>query len=418
VRTEGAARHDNLPTFEDVASAPLWVTDPARERRALHVCTRYLRGGSERRIADIVRALPELDHHLLVGAESDLARARADLPAISMEGEPTLVRAVDPRRDARALVRLTGVIRGGRFAVVFTHQSKSGALGRIAARIAGGIPVIHSLSMANFGPGYGRFEDRAFRSVERLLAPYTAGYCVVGHDLARRYRMIGVPAHKLHIVRSGAPLPSAATTRPAARRRLARLYSIPEGRPVIAYIGSLDRRKNVLLLPDLLTAVFERSEQPPFLAVAGEGPLQQDLAAEISRAGRSADTALLGHVSPVDDLLIGADVVVLLSSAEGLPQVLLQAAAAGTPFVAYEVDGVAEVLGLGASGRSVPFGHLAAMADAVVPYLEGSVPCTRVGRGVLDQWAPATVAEGHRSVLRAVLGSGPLDRPQSVTEFR
>ena len=48
-------------------------TVPAASTRpqVIHIATRYLRGGSERRIGDIVRAFPEADHHLVVGADSD-----------------------------------------------------------------------------------------------------------------------------------------------------------------------------------------------------------------------------------------------------------------------------------------------------------------------------------------------------------
>ena len=74
---------------------------------------------------------------------------------------------------------------------------------------------------------------------------------------------------------------------------------------------------------------------------------------------------LLGHVSDVPRVLRAADVLALPSSAEGLPQVLVQAARAGVPFVAFDVDGVAELLALGAVGRSVPLGDRDGFAVAL-----------------------------------------------------
>src|SRR3954447_2434574 len=73
---------------------------------ALHVITRYQRGGSERRVRDSIRALPELRHHLLVGADSDVELAREQTGAEHAWVLPTLVREVDPVRDLRALVAL------------------------------------------------------------------------------------------------------------------------------------------------------------------------------------------------------------------------------------------------------------------------------------------------------------------------
>lgn len=57
--------------------------DPNRVRdqpvRVMHVFTRFRRGGSERRIRDIVAAVPEFDHTVMVGPDSDLDLARAQL---------------------------------------------------------------------------------------------------------------------------------------------------------------------------------------------------------------------------------------------------------------------------------------------------------------------------------------------------
>ena len=67
--------------------------------------------------------------------------------------------------------------------------------------------------------------------------------------------------------------------------------------------------------------------------------MRAELEGAVAAAGLGADVGILGYVKPVEPLLWRADVLVLLSDAEGLPQVLVQAAAAGTPFVTYEVDG-------------------------------------------------------------------------------
>lgn len=383
-------------------------TEPPAPPRALHVCTRFLRGGSERRLVDIVRALPELDHHVVVGDESDLDHAHELLAPATVWREPALVRAPDPVRDLRALARLARLIRTGGFEVVYTHQSKAGAVGRAAAWLARGPAVVHSLAMANFGPGYGWLEDRGFRLIERTLAAHTAAYAVVGTDLARRYADIGVPDEALHVVRSGVPLPTELPTRSSARTRLHDRFAIPTDRPMILSLGSLDARKNVLSLPELLATIQGRASTRPRLVIAGDGPLAPRLADELAARDLDDDAHLLGHVSPVDDLVAAADVMVLLSSAEGLPQVLVQAAAAGTPFVAYEVDGVAELLALGAQGAVLPLGDLDGAAHATAAFLDldagakASETCCD-----LSDWAPSAVMAGHRDVFRAATGQEP-----------
>ena len=64
-----------------------------------------------------------------------------------------------------------------------------------------------------------------------------------------------------------------------------------------------------------------------------------------------------------------ADALVLLSNAEGLPQVLIQAAPPGLPFVSYDVDGGREVVALSAAGE------------------------------IVRSWDPAVIAVSYRSVV-------------------
>jgi glycosyltransferase involved in cell wall biosynthesis len=211
-------------------------------------------------------------------------------------------------------------------------SSKAGVVGRAAATLAGRPALIHSLSMASFGPGYGTASSAVFRTLERGLAPVTAAYAVVGDDLVRRYTGIGIPAEKCHVIRSGVPLRSPGSVE-HARRRVDEAYGVPMGRPLVAYVGSLDARKGAAELAPFLSDLVASSPDA-FLAIAGEGPLSALVAEEIAGMGLSANAALLGYVSPVHDLIQAADVVVLLSRAEGISQVLVQAAAVGTPFVA------------------------------------------------------------------------------------
>lgn len=383
---------------------------------ALHVCTRYQRGGSERRVQDSIHALPHLRHHLLLGAESDVDLARSQTAAERVWVLPTLVRPLAPARDAAALLSLRRLLRGRRYAVVVTHQSKAGVLARAAA---GRLPTVHSLSMASFGPGYGRLENWLFVRVERALGTRTAGFCVVGADLAARFAAIGVPGDRLHVVRSGIPLPTAVPSREDARKRVDARHGTRPGRPLLCYVGSLEPRKNPLLLARLLRRLHDRLLDPPDLLVVGDGPERSRLLAELASLGLARHAVLAGYVADpegVHDALRAADVTLLLSGAEGLPQVLVQSAAVGTPFVAFDVEGVRELLALGAEGSAVPLGALDAVEAAVVNWLvPGAVPAVRERVADLSSWAPATIAASYRAVVDAAIGGHrPAAEPQHV----
>ncbi len=371
------------------------MTQVPRRFRVLHLVTRYQRGGSEQRLRDLIAALPDADHRVVLGAESDAALAAEQL-GVPVEVEPCLVRSPRPDHDVRAVIATRARIRRGHADLVVTHQSKAGVVGRLAARLSGRVPVVHSLSMASFGPGYGKVESGLFRTIERALAPLTARYVVVGADLARRFEVAGVASDKLAIIRSAATLPSA---RPSAPTPVA---GIPPGRPVIVSLGALEDRKNPRQLIPLLRQVHTRVPDA-FLAVAGEGPLAAELQAEVDATGLSNDVGFLGYVKPTEPLLWRADALVLLSNAEGLPQVLVQAAAAGVPFVSYDVDGAREVVALGAVGTVVPLGEIETAADAVA-HLLVNVPA---GTRTVDvrSWDRDVIYSSYRQVIDDVVGA-------------
>ncbi len=354
----------------------------------------------------MVAAVPELRHDLLVGADSDVDLAREQTGAAGVTVLSHLVRQVSPRDDLACLLGLRRMLRAERPALLATHQSKAGAIGRLAARWAG-VPAVHSLSMASFGPGYGRAESAVFRRLERLLGTGTAGYAVVGADLAERFAAVGVPAERLHVVRSFVPLPAPATLdpRPVVRRRLGERFGVPDDGPLVAYVGSLDARKNVLAIPGVLARAGRRLGCDPALVVAGAGPLGEPLRAALAAAGLTRRSVLAGHLGAADvaDVFRGADVVLLLSRAEGLPQVLVQAAANGTPFVAHDVEGVRELLALGAHGAAVPLGDEEGVVTALARVLASPPP---TGRPVADlsSWTREAVAAGHRRVVLGALG--------------
>jgi glycosyltransferase involved in cell wall biosynthesis len=384
----------------------------------LHVCTRYQRGGSERRIRDSIRALPGVRHHLVLGRDSDLELARQQTAAERVWIMPSLVRQVSPARDVAALAALWRLLRGRTYSAVITHQSKAGILARAAAA-AGGPPAVHSLSMASFGPGYGRLENMLFTRLERILGNRTAGFCVVGQDLAQRFAGLGVPRERLHVVRSGIPLPARLRPREDARRLLQERYGTDPGRRLVCYVGSLEPRKNPLLLAHLLRALHDRLSDAPDLLVIGDGPLRGQLEDELRALGLVDRSVLTGYVADPDlvhDALRGVDVVVLLSDAEGLPQVLVQSAAAGTPFVAFDVEGVREILALGAQGAAVPHGRLDAVADAVERWLPDAAASDREPVADLSSWSPESIAGSYRQVIGAVLPTVPPAEQQVATE--
>jgi glycosyltransferase involved in cell wall biosynthesis len=180
---------------------------------------------------------------------------------------------------------------------------------------------------------------------------------------------------------------------------------------VVCYVGRLDDRKGVLDLFDLVHPATRH--QPVTLLIAGDGPRRAELEARARVSTPGLTVRVLGHVREVAEVMRASDVIMLPSSAEGLPQVLVQAASCGLPFVAYDVDGVAELLELGARGRVVALGDRDALATALDHELTS--PSDRPDPDALedpDRWAgwdPGYVARQYVCSYAWDLGGRPAD---------
>jgi glycosyltransferase involved in cell wall biosynthesis len=362
-----------------------------------HVATRFLESGSERSIADVIAALPgpDWEHVLLVGPEHQPDSIRRLCGHIQVEVIAHLLRRPDPIADPRALRELHVVLRSLRPDVLHTIQSKSGILGRAAGRSIG-VPVrVHNVVMANFGPGFHPMTSAVYRTAERTAARWTHHFVVNGTDLRDRFIAGGIAGmRRATLIRSSidtSPFRAAADTgRSAARSRL----GLPLEPPIVLFASSLDERKGVRDLAACFGRIRERTPAA-HLVIAGEGPLRPVVERELVGRGLTGAATLLGFTSRLPDVMTAADCLLMLSRSEGLATVLLHAMAAGRPFVSTAVDGPAELLRLGASGRIVPMGNWRAAAAAVVEALEQPSPAPLE----LPEWRPEVVQQRYRDLF-------------------
>jgi glycosyltransferase involved in cell wall biosynthesis len=224
---------------------------------------------------------------------------------------------------------------------------------------------------------------------------------VFGTDLRDRFTKAGIGREdRYEVIRSVVdvqPFRGGATSDRAAMRAA---LDLPVTAPIVLFAGSLDQRKGAFELPRYFARVKDIAPDA-HLVVAGEGPARSFLVERFARLGLGADVTLLGFTPRLPEVIAAADCLIALSSAEGLATVLLLAAAAGTPFVSYEVDGPRELITLGATGDVVALGDWRAAARAT---------CVSFGRGrpvpiELPSWSRSVVYAQYRAVFDRLRGS-------------
>ncbi|MFI0479810.1 glycosyltransferase [Actinomadura sp. 9N215] len=249
-----------------------------------------------------------------------------------------------PLSDARAVRRLRSLLRGAD--VVHAHGLRAGALAVGAcARLApgplrvsrGGPPLVVTLHNAVIAGGR---TAAVYGTLERIVA--RGATCVLGvsPDLEERMRSLGARSVGHAIVPAPAPQ---APPGPAVRADLRAELDVGE-RPLIVTVARLAEQKGLPTLLDAARAWAGRTP-PPFVAIVGDGPLEDELRARID--AEDLPVRLLGRRPDVAGLLAASDVTVVPSVWEGQPLVVQEILRAGRPLVATRVGGIPGMVGAG-----------------------------------------------------------------------
>ncbi len=205
---------------------------------------------------------------------------------------------------------------------------------------------------------------------------------------------IGAQGEKITVLRNGVDLELFQQTDRETARRALGLDGL-----VIASVGHLIERKGHDLAIKALADLPDSS-----LLIVGEGPERASLARLVKDCGVGERVKFLGHVphEELPDIYSAADVLVLASSREGWPNVLLEAMACGTPCVASDVWGSGEVI------RSRDAGHLlsersaSAIADSVAS-LAKKLPERTSVRAYAERHSWNETAEGMAAIFNDLL---------------
>jgi glycosyltransferase involved in cell wall biosynthesis len=283
---------------------------------------------------------------------------------------PSLGRELRPLADLVTLWRLYRVIRRERPDVVHTHKAKAGALGRVAALLAG-VPLrVHTFHGHVFRGYFGPAKTRFFVGVERGLARLTTRLVALSDglvdELADRYRIAA--ASRFTVIPLGfdlAPFAAAEQHRGELRRRLGVAREVK----LVGIVGRMVPVKDHRTFVAAAATLAAARPDVEFVFVGG-GELEADVRAELAARGLTARAHLLGWCRDLERIYPDLDVVALSSVNEGTPVTLVEAMASGVPVAATAVGGVPDVLRGGARGELAPPGDARALAAAIARALE------------------------------------------------
>jgi glycosyltransferase involved in cell wall biosynthesis len=266
---------------------------------------------------------------------------------------PHLHREISPLRDLLATARLARIMRSERPTILHTHTAKAGAVGRMAALLAGRArpPIIVHTFHGHVLRGYfGRFWTGVFRLLERMLARITDALVAVSPEVRDELVALGVaPASKFRVIRLGIALDTRVPADDAARAETRRVMGIPDGRFVVGWIGRMTGVKRTDVLLRGFRALREDGVDA-LLCMVGDGPDRESVEQLADELGIARECLFTGYQEDVGPFFAAFDVFVLPSGNEGTPVTAIEALAAGCPVVATRVGGVPDVVTDGEDG--------------------------------------------------------------------
>ncbi|MDX2005069.1 MAG: glycosyltransferase [Meiothermus sp.] len=262
-----------------------------------------------------------------------------------------------------AMRELAAIIRRENPQVVHAHMVHANLLARLT-RLLVRMPLLISTAH-NINEG-ARWRELAYRLTDPLT-DLTTQVSVAGLE---RYAEVGaVPRGRMIFMPNGV---DTARFRPnlearAAKRAELGLRSLgsPEDEFMWIAVGRFAEAKDY---PNLLRAFAQVAQDQPNarLFVAGKGDLFEPMKQLVAELGLAGSVNLLGPRSDVSALMNAADGYVMSSAWEGMPMVLLEAAAIGLPIVTTDVGGNREAFEEGKSGYLVPAKDSAALANGML----------------------------------------------------
>jgi len=387
-------------------------TDSCNLYKILHIVTRFLKcGGAEKNTYYSIQGLDRAQYKvdLAIGPDSELSLlenyAHGQVLQVS-----TLVRDPNPLYDPIALFQLYHIIKSGNYQIVHTHTGKAGILGRIAARMAGVPIIIHGLHGTMTSPN--PVLDVIYLFLDRFTGRFTDCFVSVGEDLKQRYieRKIGDPS-KYRMIHSGMDLDAfhkAGDLPKEAIIKKRRELGLADDELVIGKVASLEPRKGHRYAIAAMKELIQHHTNIKLLFV-GDGWYRPKLEEMVRQNSLEDSIVFAGYREDIAEVMATFDIVILTSLWEGLPQVLVQAAAVGKPIVTFAVEGAKEVVKDGVNGFIVPLKDVDALVEKV-EYLLSDMERARAmgkqGRKIIsDQWTIETMQEKTRELYEELLAA-------------
>lgn len=366
--------------------------------RVLFLSTSMGMGGADQQLLSAAREMLARGHEVFVVSLTPLGPMGLEARSLGIPTESLDMARGIP--DPRGLLRLARLVRAWRPDVLHSHMVHANLMARVL-RLLVPVPVLVS-TIHNISEG-GALLMAGYRVTNGLVDHMT----IISEAAADRFvRDRIIPKRLLSVIPNGVNADEFRNVPSGARESVRRSLGLA-GEFAWLAVGRFEIAKDY---PNMLHAFARVRERQPgaVLLLVGRGSLQGETESLVAALGLEGAVRFLGVRRDVPEIMSAADGYLMSSAWEGMPMVLLEAAAAGLPIVTTAVGGNHEVVGDGESGFLVPPRDADALGGAMLrlmglPESDRRAMGERGRERVRNRYGLGRVVERWMEVYREVL---------------
>lgn len=272
----------------------------------------------------------------------------------------------DPRNLLAGVSRVKEVVAKENYDLVHVHTPIAAFVTRYALKDFKKTKVIYTAHGFHFYRGGSAVKNAIFLGLEKLAGKWTDFLVTINQEdeaAAKKHNFL--PAERIYYtcgIGVDTEYYASGKVNPEDITQVRQELALSDHDTLLLAIAEFTPRKRHR---DLLNALVKVANPQVHLALAGEGPMKQELEALTKELGIEQQVHFLGYRNDIPTLIQAADAVLLVSQQEGLPRSIMEAMCLNTPVIGSNIRGTQDLLENGC-GLLVELGDTDALAKAMI----------------------------------------------------
>lgn len=264
---------------------------------------------------------------------------------------------------------------------------------------------------STFSPEIGNLRGSALYSLRKKGYAAFDRFLAISTFIEKRFIEEGVKPERIRRMNNGVDTNKFRPLDPERRMQMRETLGLNQDSIYLLYCGHLNANKGIDFLIRSISTLDDVPNNVELL-VLGSGKFAQNIIEDsVKKEAKEIQSPIkvhfLGQVADREKYFQAADIFILPSQSEGLPNVLIEARACGLPSIATRVSGVPDVIEEGVDGIIIDYGDEEALRKAIHELTSSSVLRKQFGenalRKILQQYDITVVAKNFETLFREVI---------------